>query len=239
MTEAPALPFLGGVGSNRAVAGLERESRSDGLDFEGVEAVEIVAPDLYSAALLVGYAAPSFLSEIVPGSAWVVRFEPSTPGGDWVVELLTLVRREWRCVTVAPFRQVVVESDQVRVRAHQVCEQPEQQPSADRQKQRERERQTGRRRRVEPRLQQGAQARMLSGHRADLAGALERRSGGRPRDFRVAPGEESDRCAGRQGECEQDEYRHGVVCTFDRAPTLSGLGERPGKTNGWKREELA
>ena len=91
MTEAPALAFLGGVGSNRAVAGSERESRPNGLDFEGVEAVEIVAPDLYSAALLVGYAAPSFLSEIVPGSAWVVRFEPSTPGGDWVVELLTLV----------------------------------------------------------------------------------------------------------------------------------------------------
>jgi hypothetical protein len=63
------------------------------LGFDGVEAVEILAPDLYSAALLVGYAAPSFLNEIVPGSAWIVRFKPSTAGGDWVVELLSLVER--------------------------------------------------------------------------------------------------------------------------------------------------
>jgi hypothetical protein len=93
MSEAPALPFLRRVGSNRPVAGSARVSRSSRLDFEGVEAVEIVAPDLYSAALLVGYAAPSFLSEIVPGSAWIVRFEPSTHGGDWVLELLSLVER--------------------------------------------------------------------------------------------------------------------------------------------------
>ena len=93
MTEAPALPFLGRVGSKRTAAGPARDSRSTGLGFEGVEAVEIVAPDLYSAALLVGYAAPSFLSEIVPGSAWIVRFEPSTPRRDWVVELLSLVDR--------------------------------------------------------------------------------------------------------------------------------------------------
>jgi hypothetical protein len=68
------------------------------LGFDGVEAVEIVAPDFYSAALLLAYAAPSFLSEIVPGSAWIVRFEPSTPGGDWVVELLPLVERWLRSV---------------------------------------------------------------------------------------------------------------------------------------------
>jgi hypothetical protein len=33
-------------------------------------------------ALLVGYAAPSFVGEIVPGSPWIVWFEPSTPWGD-------------------------------------------------------------------------------------------------------------------------------------------------------------
>jgi hypothetical protein len=93
MTEAPALPFLGRVGSKRTAAGSAREIGSRDLSFDGVEAVEIVAPDLYGAALLVGYAAPSFLSKIVPGSAWIVRFEPSTPGGDWVVELLSLVER--------------------------------------------------------------------------------------------------------------------------------------------------
>jgi hypothetical protein len=91
LTESLALQFLGRVGGKRTAAGSARESRSRGLGFDGVEAVEIVAPDVYSAALLVGYAAPSFLSEIVPGSAWIVRFEPSTPGGDWVVELLSLV----------------------------------------------------------------------------------------------------------------------------------------------------
>jgi hypothetical protein len=92
MTE-PALPFLGRMDSKRTAPGSARERRPRGLNFDGVEAVEIVAPDLYSAALLVGYAAPSFLSKIVPGSAWIVRFEPSTPGGDWVVELFSLVER--------------------------------------------------------------------------------------------------------------------------------------------------
>jgi hypothetical protein len=93
MTEAPALPFLEQVGSTRTAAGSARASRSRGSGFDGVEAVEIVAPDLYSAALLLVYAVPSFLGEIVPGSAWIVRFEPSTPAGDWVVELLSLVER--------------------------------------------------------------------------------------------------------------------------------------------------
>jgi hypothetical protein len=92
MTEIPALPFVGHVGSNLPAAG------SRGLDFDGVEAVEVVVPDFYSAALLVGYAAPSFWSEIVPGSAWTVRFQPWTPGRDWVVELLSLVERRLKSV---------------------------------------------------------------------------------------------------------------------------------------------
>jgi hypothetical protein len=98
MTEAPALPFLERVGSNRTAAGSARVSRFRALGFDGVESGRNVAPDLYSAALLVGYAAPSFLSQIVPGSSWIVRFEPSTPGGEWVVELLSLVERWLRSV---------------------------------------------------------------------------------------------------------------------------------------------
>jgi hypothetical protein len=98
MTESPALPFVGRVGSNLPAAGSARVRRSRGLGFDGVEAVEIVVPDFHSAALLVGYAAPSFWSEIVPGSAWTVRFQPWTPGRDWVVELLSLVERRLKSV---------------------------------------------------------------------------------------------------------------------------------------------
>jgi hypothetical protein len=93
MTEIPALPFVGRVGSNLPAAGSAREHRPRGLDFDGVRAVEIVVPDFYSAELLVGCAAPSFWSEVVSGSAWTVRFEPWTASRDWVVELLSLVER--------------------------------------------------------------------------------------------------------------------------------------------------
>lgn len=92
MTEATVLP-LARAGNSRRTARSARERRSVGLGFNGVETVEIVAPDLYSAALLVGYAAASFACEIVPGSAWVVRLERSMTGGDWMVELLSLVER--------------------------------------------------------------------------------------------------------------------------------------------------
>ena len=99
MTEVTALPFVGRrMGSNLPAAGSAREHGSRGFDFEGVEAVEIVVPDFYSAALLVGCAASSFWSEIVSGSGWIVRFEPWTARRDWVVELLSLVERRLKSV---------------------------------------------------------------------------------------------------------------------------------------------
>ena len=66
MTEAPALPLLGRVGSKRTAAESARERRSRGLDFEGVKAVEIVAPDLDSATLLVGRASTLAMRDGVP-----------------------------------------------------------------------------------------------------------------------------------------------------------------------------
>jgi hypothetical protein len=63
------------------------------LAFDGVEAVEIVAPDRQSAMLLVDYAAPTFPVEVVAGPSWIVRFRPPPSAGDWVVDLLALVER--------------------------------------------------------------------------------------------------------------------------------------------------
>jgi hypothetical protein len=93
VSEAPGLQFVRHGPNHSHALRATSASLSGALSFWGVEAVEIVAPDLYSAALLVGYAAPSFVGEIVPGPDWVVRFAPSTPWGEWVVELLSLVER--------------------------------------------------------------------------------------------------------------------------------------------------
>ena len=69
------------------------------LALDGVEAVEIVAPDRHSAMLLAAYAAPVFPAELVPGSPWIVRFQQPPGAGDWILDLLTLVER-W--LTAAP-----------------------------------------------------------------------------------------------------------------------------------------
>jgi hypothetical protein len=63
------------------------------LTFDGVEAVEIVAPDRYCAELLLGYAESVFPAKLVPGPTWIVRFQPPPTGGDWVADLLALVER--------------------------------------------------------------------------------------------------------------------------------------------------
>jgi len=69
--------------------------------FDGVGTVEIVAPDRFSATLLLGYAAPTFPAELVPGPAWIVRFQPPAAEGDWVNDLLALVER-WLASTPLP-----------------------------------------------------------------------------------------------------------------------------------------
>ena len=63
------------------------------LVFDGVESVEIVAPDRQSAMLLVDYAAATFPVELVAGPSWIVRFRPPPSAGDWVIDLLALVER--------------------------------------------------------------------------------------------------------------------------------------------------
>jgi hypothetical protein len=63
------------------------------LAFDGVEAVEIVAPDRQSAMLLVDYAETMFPVELVAGPSWIVRFRPPPSAGDWVIDLLALVER--------------------------------------------------------------------------------------------------------------------------------------------------
>jgi hypothetical protein len=63
------------------------------LAFDGVEAVEIVAPDRQSAMLLVDYAETMFPVELVAGPSWIVRFRPPPSAGDWVLDLLALVER--------------------------------------------------------------------------------------------------------------------------------------------------
>jgi len=106
MTESPALTVLGSVGVRSGTSELGR--------FEGVEAVEIVAPDRHSALLLLDHAAHSFLVEIVSGS--IVRFRRPQGGGDWVVDVLALVER-WLGSVPLPCAKVVSRGNAYLVRA--------------------------------------------------------------------------------------------------------------------------
>jgi hypothetical protein len=90
MSEAPALRLVE-LSPDHPYASEAPKALPAALSFDKVGAVEIVAPDGYSAALLQDYAAPLFPAEIVRGSGWIVRFDPPPAGGDWVVELLALV----------------------------------------------------------------------------------------------------------------------------------------------------
>ena len=93
MTEAPIL-----------IRGLKDEARRSpkatndnvlsGSSFKHLDAVEILSPDGYCAALLVRCATPMFAARIVAGSSWVVRFEPPPRGRDRVIEFLAVIE-EW------------------------------------------------------------------------------------------------------------------------------------------------
>ncbi len=54
--------------------------------------IDIVAPDRFSTAVLLDFAAPLFPAEIVPGPGYVVRLQPPA-GPGWVLELVSLVDR--------------------------------------------------------------------------------------------------------------------------------------------------
>jgi len=71
------------------------------LTFDGVEAVEIVAPDRYCAELLVDFAGSVFPAKLVSGPSWIVRFQPPPSGGEWVSDLLALVER-WLAAAPIP-----------------------------------------------------------------------------------------------------------------------------------------
>lgn len=90
MAEAPTLRLVE-LAADHPRASDVAKALPAALSFDKVEAVEIVAPDGYSAALLRDYAAPLFRAAIVRDRGWIVRFDPPLAGGDWVVELLALV----------------------------------------------------------------------------------------------------------------------------------------------------
>jgi hypothetical protein len=71
------------------------------LAFDGVEAVEIVAPDRYCAVLLLDHAAQTFSAKLAAGPGWIVRFEAPPTGGAWVTDLLVLVER-WLAAAPIP-----------------------------------------------------------------------------------------------------------------------------------------
>lgn len=105
MSSAPSLPFLKRLRKHPAARGNARGSPSAGSS-ESVRPIEIVAPDRFSTAMLLEYAAPVFPAEVVPGSAWIVRLQPPAAEGKWVVELLSLVQR-WLESTRLPCANVL------------------------------------------------------------------------------------------------------------------------------------
>jgi hypothetical protein len=82
MSSAPSLTFL-----------KRRRARPSTESAQDVRHIEIVAPDQLSTALLLEYAAPLFPAEHVSGTSWIVRLQPPSTGGKWVLELLSLVER--------------------------------------------------------------------------------------------------------------------------------------------------
>jgi hypothetical protein len=96
MTNAYGVPFLTRKETPRPAPFTPWDSES--------KPVEIVAPDQYCAALLLGYAAPSFPAEIIGGPAWIVRLQPP-PGPHWVPDLVSLVER-WLTAIPLPATKV-------------------------------------------------------------------------------------------------------------------------------------
>jgi hypothetical protein len=87
MTEAPARPLHKRGGTRRPAPDSERRTPAI------AQPVEIVAPDRYCTALLLEYATPLFPAEIVADSGWIVRLQPPSGEGGWVLELLALMER--------------------------------------------------------------------------------------------------------------------------------------------------
>ena len=106
MNEAFVFPLFASPRRQQPVSDKARSESTSGMTFAGVDAVEIVAPDQFSAALLQDYAAPLFRAEIVRDASWAVRFHPPKSEGDWVVELLALIER-WLLSVPLPCAKVL------------------------------------------------------------------------------------------------------------------------------------
>lgn len=96
MSEASAVTVLtrksGQIGAHHGMhlASLTQVAPTT-LTFDGVGAVEIVAPDRHCAMLLLDAAGQAFRAELIADTAWIVRFQQPPTGGDWVIEVLGLV----------------------------------------------------------------------------------------------------------------------------------------------------
>ena len=106
MSQAPMSTLLEGLANRRARAGGAGVAQKTRLSFDGVAAIEIVAPDGYSAALLQGFAAPWFRGEIVDAPGCIVRFHPPAASDNWAEELLALVERWLKSVPLPSARVV-------------------------------------------------------------------------------------------------------------------------------------
>jgi hypothetical protein len=123
MSAAPAPSFLKRTLRRRAPARPERPSPSSAWSSEGLHRVEIVAPDLECAALLLAYASPLFPAELVPGAAPIVRLQPPPTEAGWVTELLALVER-WLESVPLPCAKVIYGGRSYLVRSSSHVVQP-------------------------------------------------------------------------------------------------------------------
>lgn len=67
--------------------------------------IEIYAPDRDSTELLLEHAAPLFEAAVVPGCVWIVRLQPPSNEGGWLLDVLLLVQR-WLASARLPFANV-------------------------------------------------------------------------------------------------------------------------------------
>jgi hypothetical protein len=92
MIDVHALPLVRRTLRRRPAARRPRPSPRTAWTSEGLHRVDIVAPDLACAALLLDYATPVFPAEVVSSTTLLVRLQPPA-GPGWVIELLSLVDR--------------------------------------------------------------------------------------------------------------------------------------------------
>jgi len=79
--------------SRRSSSRRERRNARPAWSFDGLHRVEIVAPDIECAALLLEYASPVIPAQLVSGAATIVRLAPPPNDTGWVIELLAVVER--------------------------------------------------------------------------------------------------------------------------------------------------